>query len=109
MNNIEVLKNIILDDIDFYKESEDSYMPILLKLLLDLVRETPIPDHHIEDLNAMIGIYIDDSDHFGIDSLTRLKLYIDKYDRDCLSLGLIVISDNIQKLKKYRGEGSIYE
>lgn len=108
MTDNKTLINYMLDDIEQYKKIGDKYTWKMIEVLQSLVRETEIPDHHIEDINAMIGIYDDESNFFGIDSMTAFKQSINKYHRYCLSNDLDVISVNIQKLKNYKGEGSIY-
>lgn len=109
MTEKEILTNTILDDIETYKNIGDKYTHKMIQSFMELIRDTTIPDHHIEDINARIGMYDDESNFHNIDSMTAFKQSIDKYHKYAFSMGLRVISNNIQKLKNYKGEGSIYE
>ena len=111
MTNVNKMNEIILDVIDYYKINDDRYLPKMLEVVIIMIRETEIPDAHIIDINAMLGCYIDEIEFFEKD---YKKILIDffelyqKYIDYCFILNETIILNNLEKLRNYESDDSIF-
>lgn len=108
VNKIDLLNARIEKDIEI---NENPYLKAILNVIKDLVRTTEIPDYHMPDINAKIGIYLDECSFKEADygfTIETFKSYVDSYQNFCYRNNLDVIGDNFKKLKEYKGDDSIY-
>jgi hypothetical protein len=108
---IEKIKSIVLDDIEYYKINRNDYLPKMLEKVLPMIRQTETPDYHIPDINAMIGCYLDEAEFYQKDfewTKQEFKNCIDKYIKMAFIFNEEVVMFNIEKLKNYDGDDSIF-
>lgn len=112
MNNpIELLNKRIDGDLVQFSSEGDTYMYNILKILKKLVRTDHIPDYLIPDINAMIGMYLDEcqdmTERYN-EVFETMKVYVDRYQDFCYRNDLSATGDNFKKLKEYKSNDAIY-
>lgn len=109
---LEEFNEILETDIQDFK-SDNYYLSSMLFVTKELVRETEIPDTHIIDINAKIGMYLDEIEFNDPDEhkkvfaafSKRIGLYCILLD----GMGLDVVRSNYLKLKNYNEDDSIWK
>lgn len=94
---------------------QNNYLCLAIEKLKLFVRSTELPDDHIEDINAMIGMYFDqiEFDCGEEEYLICLEIFRDCYE-DCILLSeqygkFSIVKWNLEKLKKYSGDDAVFK